>query len=196
MVGWLKVTLPLVALALLSTLFLLSDRIDPSDAIPYAKVDVEDLANDPRMSAPEYAGTTSDGAGITLSASRLTPGSDQTGTSAAGVLAQLATPDGKKVNVTAAEALMDPSGNRVALSGGVTVKTEVGYSVTTDAMTADLIKTNLASTAPVQVEAPMGKLTADGFTLQQDQSDSKSYLLVFNGGVRLLYQPSGQSPAP
>lgn len=196
MVGWLKVTLPLVALALLSTLFLLSDRIDPSDAIPYAKVDVQDLANDPRMSAPAYAGTTSDGAGITLSANRLTPGSGQEGTSADGVSAQLETPDGKKVDITASEALMAPSGNQVALSGGVTVKTEAGYSVTTDAMTADLLKTNLVSSTPVQVEAPMGDLRADGFTLQQDQSDSKSYLLVFNGSVRLLYQPGGQSPAP
>lgn len=196
MVGWLKVALPLVALALLSTLFLLSDRIDPSEAIPYAQVDVEDLANDPRMSAPAYAGTTSDGAGITLSAASLRPGSDQTGTSATGVAALLETPDGKKIDISAAEALMAPSGNRLDLTGGVTVKTEVGYSVTTEAMTADLLQTNLTSTSPVKVEAPMGDLRADGFTLQQDQSDSKSYLLVFNGGVRLLYQPGGQSPAP
>jgi lipopolysaccharide export system protein LptC len=39
-VGWLKVALPLIALALLATLFLLADRIDPDDALPYAEVDV------------------------------------------------------------------------------------------------------------------------------------------------------------
>ena len=67
-VGWLKVALPLAALAILSTLFLLSDRIDPEDALPYAEVDVEDLAREPRMTAPTYAGMTTDGAALTLTA--------------------------------------------------------------------------------------------------------------------------------
>ena len=46
------------ALALLATLFLLADRIDPDDALPYAEVDVEDRAREPRMTAPTYAGIT------------------------------------------------------------------------------------------------------------------------------------------
>ena len=52
-VGWLKLALPLAALVILSTLFLVADRIDPEDALPYAKVDVEGLARAPRMTAPE-----------------------------------------------------------------------------------------------------------------------------------------------
>ena len=36
LVTWAKVALPLAALAILSTLFLLADRIDPTAAIPYA----------------------------------------------------------------------------------------------------------------------------------------------------------------
>ena len=53
LVGWLKVVLPLAALAILSTLFLLADLIDPTAAIPYAEVDVEDLARDPRWGRTE-----------------------------------------------------------------------------------------------------------------------------------------------
>ena len=39
----------LSALAILSTLFLVADQIDPEDALPFAEVDVEDLAREPRM---------------------------------------------------------------------------------------------------------------------------------------------------
>lgn len=77
-VGWLKVTLPLMALAILATLFLLADRIDPEAALPYAEVDVEGLAREPRMTAPTYAGTTSDGAALTLSANEARPDADGT----------------------------------------------------------------------------------------------------------------------
>ena len=76
-VTWLKIALPLAALAILSTLFLLADKIDPEDALPYAEVDVEDLAREPRMTLPSNAGTTSDGAalivlsgGVTLTTSQ------------------------------------------------------------------------------------------------------------------------------
>ena len=45
----LKVTLPLVALAILSSLFLFSREIDPEDAIPYADVEIADRPAQPRM---------------------------------------------------------------------------------------------------------------------------------------------------
>ena len=37
----------------------------------------------------------------------------------------------------------------------------------------------------------MGDLIADGFTLTQDPDDPAAYLLVFKGGVKLVYQPGG-----
>lgn len=196
MVGWLKVALPLTALVLLSTLFLLSDRIDPTDAIPYAKVDVEDLANDPRMSAPAYAGTTTDGAGITLSAASIHPSAGGKPASATGVDAQMETPDGKKIDIAAAAAALDQTAGRLDLTGGVTLKTALGYRLETAGLSASLDRTHVASTAPVTVTAPMGDIRADGFTLSQDPADPSAYLLVFKGGVRLLYQPGGQSPSP
>ena len=194
MVGWLKVALPLAALALLSTLFLLSDRIDPTDAIPYAEVDVEDLANDPRMSAPAYAGTTEDGAGITLSAASVRPGAGDSGASAEGVTAQVETPDGQKIDIAAAAAALDETAGRLDLTGGVTLETARGYRLETAGITAALDRTHVASTAPVTVTAPMGDIRAEGFTLTQDPADPGAYLLVFKGGVRLLYQPGGQAP--
>jgi len=193
-VGWLKVVLPLAALVILSTLFLLSDRIDPNAAIPYAEVDVEDLANDPRMSAPAYAGTTADGAGITLSASSVRPASEELGASAESVAARVETPDGQRIDIAAASAALDDADGVLSLSGGVTLETEAGYRVETDGMTARLDRTLVESASPVVVTAPMGDIRADSFAITQDAADPSAYLLVFKGGVKLVYQPGGQAP--
>ena len=68
LVYWLKILLPLAALAILSTLFLVSRRIDTDGALPYAKVDVKELASDQRLTQPQYTGVTSDGAAFSLRA--------------------------------------------------------------------------------------------------------------------------------
>jgi lipopolysaccharide export system protein LptC len=194
LVGWLKVALPLAALAILSTLFLLSDRIDPNAAIPYAEVDVEDLARDPRMTAPAYAGTTEDGTGITLSATEAHPAGSDSDAVATGVLAVLETPDGQRIDISAARAELDPATRRLRLDQGVSLATASGYRIETEAMEADLARTHVESTLPVRVVAPMGALDAGGFELTQDPAAPSGYLLVFKGGVKLVYQPGGQTP--
>ena len=61
LVAILKVTLPLLALVILSTLFLISRKINPEDAIPYADVDIEDRLRDPKMTGASLSGMTPDG---------------------------------------------------------------------------------------------------------------------------------------
>ena len=194
MVSWLKVALPLAALAILSTLFLLADRIDPTAAIPYADVDVEDLARDPRMSAPAYAGTTSDGAGITLSADEARPAADGGNATAAGVSALVETPDGQRIDITADQAAFDDTAQNLTLTGGVNLTTASGYRIQTETLQARLGQTHVESTSPVQVTAPFGQLDAGNFILTQDATNPSAYLLVFNGRVKLIYQPKRQDP--
>jgi lipopolysaccharide export system protein LptC len=191
MVGWLKVALPLAALAVLSTLFLLADRIDPGDALPYAEVDVEDLAREPRMTSPTYAGTTSDGAAVTLSAIEARQAQPGIPASALALRFQLDTPDGGHAELTAAGATLDADRREVVLTGGVIVATSSGYRLTTDSMAARLDRTGLESRAPVAATGPAGDITAAGMQLSQDIQTPGSYLMVFNGGVRLVYRPGG-----
>ena len=190
-VSWLKVALPLAALAILSTLFLVARRIDPEAALPYAEVDVEDLAREPRMTAPTYAGTTSDGAALTLSADEARPSSDSAPAEAAALRLNLATPDGARTDLVAAEARMDPVAREVVLSGGVVVTTSSGYRLETAEMAARLDRTGLESRAPVTATGPAGDIRADRMVLSQDAQTPGAYVLVFNGGVRLVYQPGG-----
>lgn len=191
LVGWLKVALPLAALAILSTLFLVARRIDPEAALPYAEVDVEDLAREPRMTSPTYAGTTSDGSALTLSADEARPAAEGAPAAAAGLRLELASPDGSRTDLAAATARMDPEAREVVLSGGVTVTTSSGYRLETAEVAAKLDRTGLESRAPVTATGPAGEIRADGMVLRQDDQTPGAYVLVFNGSVRLVYQPGG-----
>lgn len=191
MVGWLKVALPLLALAILSSLFLLADRIDPEAALPFAEVDVEDLARQPRMTAPTYAGTTSDGAALTLSAIEARPAQDGNPAAALTVLLQLDTPDGGHSELTAGNAVLNNNAKEIVLSGGVTLSSSTGYQLVTETLAARLDRTALESRAPVFASGPAGDLQAGAMHLRQDNREGTTYLLVFNQGVRLLYQPGG-----
>lgn len=193
-VGWLKVALPLMALAMLSTLFLVADRIDPQDALPYAEVDVEDLAREPRMTAPSYAGTTSDGASLTLTAEEVRPGSDNAATTAQGMRLELVTADGATTRLEATEGRLDTPGQQVLLSGGVTVTTDSGYRLETATMTARLDRSGLEAPGEVRATGPAGTITSGGMQLGQDNRTPGAYLLVFNQGVRLVYLPGGDAP--
>lgn len=198
LVGWLKVALPLVALALLSTLFLVADRIDPSAAIPYAEVDVEALARDPRMTAPSYAGTTADGMAISLTASAARPATDDRTALAEGVAAVLAMPDGGRAEIAAGLAEIDTGRGELRLSGGVTLASSSGYLLQAPGLTAALDRSHLASTGPVLATGPAGRIEAQAFTLDRQAGEDREnpYLLVFSGGVKLLYQPGGAAPVP
>lgn len=190
-VGWLKVALPLAALAILSTLFLLADRIDPDEALPYAEVDVEDLAREPRMTAPSYAGTTSDGAALSLTAAEARPGAGSDPAAALGLRLELATPDGGRTELLAAQAVMDQTARQVILSGGVTVTTSTGYRLQTDAVAARLDRSGLESQGAVTAQGPAGEIAAGRMELGQDNLTPGAYVLVFKDGVRLVYQSGG-----
>ncbi len=190
-VGLLKLALPLLALAVLATLFLLADQIDPEAALPYAEVDVEDRAREPRMTAPSYAGMTSDGASLMLTAQEARPETAEAPARASDMVLELTTPDGGLTRLHAAVAVIDQAARQVVLSGGVTVSTDTGYRLETARITAQLDRSGLESRDQVTATGPAGDLQAGGMTLGQDNRTPGAYVLVFNRGVRLVYQPGG-----
>jgi len=189
-VAWLKVLLPLMALAILSTLFLFSRTIDPNDAIPFAKVDVEARLREPRLTAPTWAGVTDDGSSLTISASEIRAGQTNGAASTADRLtARLETPGGGLVNLVAARGALDAGSAFLTMAGGVVVTTGTGYRLTTEEMTAALDRTSLISRTKVTGDGPPGHLEAGAMELRSDAAHPGAYLLVFKQGVKLLYQP-------
>lgn len=192
-VAWLKILLPLAALAVLSTLFLFSREIDPSRAIPYADVDVEGLAREPRLSSPEYSGVTKDGAAISVSAKSAMPDPKRASLiSAENLKLALESPDGGKTEISAKLAELDGVANQVNASGGVQIALSSGYVVETETLFSALDRTEVQATGGVAAQGPLGSITAAAMEISAAPKNPSQHLLVFKDGVRLIYRPNPQ----
>lgn len=184
-VAWAKVLLPLAALALMSTVFLLARAPTggPTD-IPYARL--EEIAREPRVDRARLAGVASDGTVVALTSSRVTPPAEGSGTY------RLEAPrletegaDGR-ATLDAATGEVDPERRTLRVTGEVRIESSAGYLVETPEAAADLSAGTLV-TGPVTATAPLGEIEAG--RLEVVRPEGEGARLVFNGGVRVLYQP-------
>ncbi|MGQ0610509.1 MAG: hypothetical protein ACT4N9_05320 [Paracoccaceae bacterium] len=190
-VALLKIALPLVGLAILSTLFLVSTARVPDDLVPYADVDIADLLREPRLTGPSYAGVTRDGAVVTLSAREALPG--EPGTSLGGLARDLKgvleTPDGVRSTFSAGEARLDVSEDLVLLLGGVTISISTGTTLSFEEGQIALDRTSILAFGGISATGPMGRLRAGILSIAPAKDSPGHTQMVFKGGVRLLYQP-------
>jgi lipopolysaccharide export system protein LptC len=188
-----KVVLPLAALGLFATLFLLARQIDPSAALPYAEVDVEELAREARIGAPRFAGVTEDGTAVTLSAAAARPDPDTPGRMTAEKLsALLESPGGSTLAARARTGAVDDPANRAELTGGVEIATSSGWRLNSEALDIRLDVTEAVSPGPVRASGPAGTLDAGAMEYRRDPEDPARYVVVFSGGVKLVYRPRGE----
>lgn len=179
-VRWLRVLLPLVALAILSTLFLLGRGPGVEPVIPYAEVDAQAMAERPRITAPAWAGVTPDGAAVTLGAAEVEPGAG----TARDVRLAWDAPEGLHIDLTAPEAAR--TDGAIRLSGGVNAATSTGWHLSAPAFQAALDRSQLTAPQGVVAQAPFGEVTAGALEVRRAGDD---HILNFTGGVRLLYRP-------
>lgn len=188
-----KVILPFVALGILSTLFLFSRNIDPSLSIPYADVDVEELAREQRIGAPNFAGVTEDGAAISITAKAARPDPDNSEiVSATDLTAIIEDQAGGHINITAKTGLIDSGEKLVTLMDGVRLETSTGYVINTSKMVSSLNETSVITQGHVTADGPLGRLEAGLMEIRPQNEGAESHLLVFKGGVKLVYDPKGK----
>ncbi len=191
-VAYTKVILPIIALGILSTLFLFSRNIDPTRSIPFADVDVNELAREQRVGAPNYAGVTDDGAAISITATTARPleGNSKV-ISATDVTAIIEDRTGGRIDMTARDGVIDSEQQQVTLSGGVEILTSTGFIINTPGLIAALDETSIISDGRITATGPLGSLTAGQMVLEKQNSAEDAHLLVFKGGVKLIYDPKG-----
>lgn len=186
-VGWLKVLLPLAALSLLSTVFLFARSNGPDTGIPYAEI--ADIARDPRISDPAFAGIADDGSIVAINAQTIRPAPDAPGTFLINDLTMnIDATDGTRIVVTAGDGMLDATEEVARLDNLARVTTTSGFSMETTGLIADLGAGTVESTGPLEARAPFGTLTAGGMRIAAGP-DGAGAQMVFNQGVRLLYQP-------
>ncbi|MCB1406656.1 MAG: hypothetical protein KDK01_10460 [Rhodobacteraceae bacterium] len=189
-VGIAKVVLPLTALILLSLVFLLARTIDPTQAIPMADIDVQERARDPRLSGARFAGVTEDGAALTIATE--TTRSDPRAAlrlEVTGLDLLIEGEGGETLMARSENGILDRGTGRFEMSGGLEIIATPGYRLTSERIVGLLDTTRVESPGTVSGLAPAGEIRAGNMVLRTDSADSAGYMLVFGGGVRLLYQP-------
>ena len=190
-VAVLKVALPLGALALMSTVFLISRSIDPERAVATTTVDIESLVQEPRISVARFAGVTDDNAALTVMADTARADPDEGFRLELTVLTgALQTLDGQRTEFNAQYGALDQRENHLAMEGDVVFRSDPGYSLQMDRLTAALDRTEIRGVGNVRGEGPAGSVRADAATLQLSGRGDGAYVLVFSGAVRLIYDPT------
>ncbi|MGB7268398.1 MAG: LPS export ABC transporter periplasmic protein LptC [Albidovulum sp.] len=187
LVLWLKILLPILALAILSTLFLFAKNKDIGDALPYAQVEIDSLARNPRLTKPEYSGVTSDGAAVSFSAASARPGKAAgDATTAVKPVTIYEADNHAKVTVHAENGRLDSAAGLLTLIDNVVVITSDGYLLRSDHMVSSLRQSLVTADGNVVTDAPFGRIYSGAMRLSGPPDD---HLLVFNKGVRLVYTP-------
>ncbi len=190
---WLKVTLPLVALAILSTLFFVAETLDPEAAIPYADVDVAKILREQGITRPTFGGVTEDGVNISLWAESIRPDEDRSDRLTGHLLvANLELPGGTQITVNSTTGIVDAKSEEAILTGGARLESTLGYLVTAPEIVASMSKASVVAPEGVSAEGPPGQITAGQMELTRAETPGSGYVLVFKGGVRLVYTPGTQ----
>ena len=164
---------PLLALGVLSTLFFVSHRVNPDEAVALSGAGIEDRIRQPRVTAPVWAGVTGDGASLTVTATVARPasvGDAETGAAPAGpdadaVTARLVGRDGSQTEMTGDHGRLDEAGGVLAMTGHVVITTASGLRITSDALTSALDATLVVSEGPVTGTGPFGRIDAGSMRL-------------------------------
>lgn len=189
LVAWLKILLPLAALGLLSTLFLLSRSIDTTNAIPISDIDLEERAQQQGASNASFAGMTDSGDQVIVNAQTAWPDvTDPNRILAQGVVSRVEMPSGDVIDITSDAAEVLQRDYIATLIGDVVIVTSSGYRMITEKLESRFDTLYAESLAPVSGTGPPGKLDAARMRLTSDPETGDAHLL-FTGGVKLLYQP-------
>ncbi|MBY5987108.1 Lipopolysaccharide-assembly, LptC-related [Roseovarius sp. THAF27] len=189
LVAWMKIILPLAALGLLSTIFLISRHIDPTKSIPIANIDLEQRARDQGATNAAFAGVTSGGDEVTITAETARPATDDPRLiNAEDVTAEMRLFSGGMVTVRSDRGDMHQSDLNASLMGNVHIDTTTGYEMTTERLNAKLDVLYAETPGPVSGTGPAGDLTAGRMVLSEDDETGEAHL-VFTEGVKLVYTP-------
>lgn len=187
LIAWLKILLPLGALALLSTIFLYSRSPDPIAVIPVL-ANGADPSKSEQVGKPFYAGTTEAGHAITLVARQArSVGSGQSGVIADDLRAVVDVEADNRITIEATTGQMDED-DRLLLRDGVTLQSTSGYTVRSTGFDAVLDRVEIDSTGPVDADGP-GLVLSAGKLLVEETPVTSDLELLFTQGVKLVYTP-------
>jgi len=189
LVAGMKIILPLAALGLLSTMFLLSRKVDPTATIPYASETVEDSARMQGATNPSFSGVTDNGEQILMRATSARPDpADENQILSDDITAQLRLLNGTVIDITSEAARVDQGSDLATLEGNVRIETSTGYDLRTSLLSSRFSRIHAVAPNRVEGSGLSGQITA-GRMLLTGNPDTEHIHLLFTDGVKLVYRP-------
>ncbi|WP_339950903.1 LPS export ABC transporter periplasmic protein LptC [uncultured Albimonas sp.] len=160
----LKIGLPLLALALLSAIFLLPGRDNLDLGLVYSSADLIKLGEGLSVSRPRFEGSTAQGEPFVVEAEMATPdGPDPTRVELDAPRAAFTQAEGRRIDIAALRGALHPKSQALALEGAVKMTTSDGYEVTTERVEADLKRGEAEAPGPVSASGPAGSIESGSF---------------------------------
>ncbi|WP_282022180.1 LPS export ABC transporter periplasmic protein LptC [Ruegeria faecimaris] len=188
MVQFLKVLLPLAAIVLLSTVFLLSRSIETSVSVPFTQKDIDERLADQVVTQPHYLGTTRKGEEVQIQAAQATQGREGSLPTTADFRGRLGLLNGGVITMDSNSGMIRPDKNSATFVGDVLITTTDGIQVRTDLLNTSLDE--IRGDTPGQVDGTgiIGDFSAGRMTFGTEKKDGPVHIL-FTDGVKLVYEP-------
>lgn len=176
--------LPLFALAILCTLFLVADRRGGGTMLEFADpATLDRLLTEGRVVNPSYSGMGEDGASISFIAEEARPEGDDT--QADRLLGVWTSQDGSKVSLEGDTGVLTNLSGDMRVEGDVFVAESQGYRLRSDALNIDGASKDIVSPGPVSGAGPGLTLDAGGMRVEQQGGSPR---VTFTDGVRVVYE--------
>jgi lipopolysaccharide export system protein LptC len=190
-VSFAKIVLPLAAIGLLASLFLLAGGPEETERIPYSDIELDEIISGQRLASPNYQSVLADGSALSLVAERGLPDQDVPGRiRAEEIIARLTALDGLRTLLTAPKGIYDEDSGIAAATGGVRIRRSDGYVATTPGFRTQIDGRAAETLGQLIVEGPGLYLKAGLARLTQGDGGAGSEVLVFSGGIKLIYYAS------
>ncbi len=187
-VAFFKVMLPLAALAILSTLFLLSRSVDPTASIPFAEQEMADRMRDQQVTAPFFSGTNAKGDEIMVTASLARPGGAGAPAVATNLAANITMADGVRITLTSNTGSVAVDKDLATFAGNVIITSTAGFVVRTEVLNSTLSGISADSPGNIRGTGPIGDFTA-GQMQMSTKTEGGPIHMVFKNRVKLIYDP-------
>jgi lipopolysaccharide export system protein LptC len=183
-----KRVLPVTAAALITAvlIFALMPRDVSHMAITFGRLGA--IQNDLTMSHPRLTGTDDQGQPFVVTAdSAIQAGQGGERAELKKVDADVTLKDGTWINVTSDSGFVDSQAHTLILTGNIGIYSDNGYQAHTPVLSLDLKTGVVQGSSHVEVQGPLGTLSADAFELHRDKKQ-----LFFKGNVHSVFYRTGE----
>ncbi len=187
-VQFLKVLLPLAAILILSSVFLLSRSIDTNVSVPFSDQDIGERLTDQVVTRPDYKGVTRKGEGIRVEARRASQSGELETPTASEVQGRFELSSGGEITLESNTGMIRPDKNTATFVGDVVITSTDGTEITTDLL--NTARDEIRGDAPGEVHGTgiLGNISAGGMTFGTEKKDGPVHI-IFTDGVKLIYDP-------